>query len=118
MCMVIHELCISWRCHNMEMLSTLLSLCEGNSLGTGGFRWERASNSNTKLWCFLWRKPEQFVEQAVLLPVIWDAFTLMWKQCDVIVFMNWVLFVSKLTVVGLDNLIFSSSYFYEYNLKT
>ena len=34
-------------CHNIEMISILLALCEGNPLVTSGFPSQRASNSET-----------------------------------------------------------------------
>ena len=65
-------------CHDMETLSALLALCEGNPLVTIGFHSQRASNAN--LWCFFnvdLNKLEQTVERLV----IWDAMTLMWCHC-------------------------------------
>ena len=41
----------SWWSYDMEMLSTLLALCEGNPPVTSGFPSQRASNE--KLWCFI-----------------------------------------------------------------
>ena len=45
-----------------------------------GFLSQRACNA--ELWCFLYCYPEQTVEQAVELLVIWDAMTLMWLYCN------------------------------------
>ena len=56
---------ITWCCHYRERLSTLLALCEGNPLVTGGFPSQRTSDVQLK--CFL-----QAVEQTVQFPVIWD----------------------------------------------
>ena len=42
---------ISWWCHDMEMISASLSLCEGNLPIAGGFPSQRANNA--ELWCFL-----------------------------------------------------------------
>ena len=41
-----------WWLHDMDMISILLTLCEGNPLITGGFSLQKASNA--ELWCFLW----------------------------------------------------------------
>ena len=41
------------------------------------------SGDNKELWWFLWRKFEQFVEQAALLSVIWDAMTDMLRHFNV-----------------------------------
>ena len=43
------RLCFPWRRHEMEALSTLLALCEGNPPLTGGFPSQRVSNVG--LWC-------------------------------------------------------------------
>ena len=61
-----------WR-HQMEAISALLALCEGNPPATGGFPFTKASDA--ELWCFLWSAPEQTVEQTIDTPVIWDAMT-------------------------------------------
>ena len=42
--LVISEILRPWWCHDMEMFSTLLTLCEGNPPVTGGFPSQRASN--------------------------------------------------------------------------
>ena len=39
-----------WR-HDMETLSVLLALCEGNPLANGGFQTQK---SNKEFWYFLW----------------------------------------------------------------
>ena len=62
---------------DMETLSALLALCEGNPPVTGGFPSQRSSNAD--LWCFLGCYPEQAVQQTLDLSVIWDDFTLMWR---------------------------------------
>ena len=41
---VISEILWPWWCHDMEMFSTLLTICEGNPPVTGGFPSQRASN--------------------------------------------------------------------------
>ena len=45
----------SWWRHQMETFSALLALCAGNSLVTGEFPSQRASDA--ELWCFLWSAP-------------------------------------------------------------
>ena len=42
--------------------------------------------SDAELWCFLWSMPEQTIEQAIEMSVIWDAIVLMMTslQCFVI----------------------------------
>ena len=40
----------TWWCLDMEILSMLLALCEGNSPITGGFPPQRATN--VEVWCF------------------------------------------------------------------
>ena len=42
---------MTWWYNDMEMLSTLLALCEGNILVTGGFPSQRTGKAG--LWCFL-----------------------------------------------------------------
>ena len=37
--------------------------------------------SDAALWCLLWSAPKQTFEQAVELPVIWDAVMSMWRHC-------------------------------------
>ena len=60
-----------WR-HQMEIISTLLALCEGNP--RGGDRWILfTKTSDAELWYFLWSTPEQTVKQTIETPVIWDA---------------------------------------------
>ena len=54
----------SWWCHDMNTLSALLTLCEGNP----------------PMMFFL--MPHQTIEHVVELPV-WDIMTLMWRQCAV-----------------------------------
>ena len=60
----------------MTMLSALLVLCVGNLVVV-------SLTNNAKPRCFLWRNPEESVEQTIKLPVIGTAMTLMWSQCDV-----------------------------------
>ena len=52
----------------METLSTLLAICESNPVVTGGFHLQRTGN--VEFLCFRWCKFEQFVEEAIKLPVI------------------------------------------------
>ena len=40
----------TWECHNMEMLSSVLALCEGNQLVHGGFPWQMASNADLRFY--------------------------------------------------------------------
>ena len=47
----------SWWCHDMEMLSVLLALCEGNPPVIDGFPSQKADNM--LLWCFLWCQPKK-----------------------------------------------------------
>ena len=54
---------ITWLRHDMETLSTLLVLCEGNPPSTGGFSSQSASNADLfSLWC----EPKQTVTAMVL----------------------------------------------------
>ena len=48
---------VTWWRHQMEILSALLALCEGNPFVTGGFPSQWASDA--ELWCFLWSTPEK-----------------------------------------------------------
>ena len=52
-------------------MMTLLAFCEGNPPVTGGFPLQRPVTRS-----FLWRAPEQIVQQTVEMPVIWDAMAL------------------------------------------
>ena len=58
----------SWWYHNMEILSILLALCEGNPPVTGGFPSQKANN--VEHWCFLW-------------------FEMWWCSCDITVMASW-----------------------------
>ena len=78
----------SWRTHDMDTLSVLVAICEGNlrdysfvgnPSDTGGFLSQRASNAG--LWCLLCWKPKQIVEQTLELPVSWDPMTLISCHC-------------------------------------
>ena len=42
----------TWRRHDVDTLSTLLALCEGNPPGTGGFLSQIASNA--EIWCLFY----------------------------------------------------------------
>ena len=63
---------VSWWHHQMETFSALLVLCEGNPPVTGGFPSKRPVT-----WCcFIWYAPEQMIEQAIKMLVIWVTITL------------------------------------------
>ena len=66
----------AWWCHDLEIIATLLALCEGNPLVT------RVSNVELK-W-FLCSQTEQSAKQTVKFPVIWD-----WHSCCITV---WLLY--------------------------
>ena len=57
----------------MEIFSTLLAFCAGNSPVTGEFH---AQKPVTRSFDVFWSAPEQTVEQAIETLVIWDAITL------------------------------------------
>ena len=66
-----HYTFTSWWHHPMEIFSTLLALCEGNSLVTDEFPSHRPV-----MWIFdvfLWSTPKQTIEQTIQTLVIWDA---------------------------------------------
>ena len=72
-----------WWHHDMEMLPSLLALCEGNPPVSGGYPSQRASNA--ELWYFLSCWSDQAVEQTATLPVILRHFddhmtSLQWNQ--------------------------------------
>ena len=56
----------SWRSHNMETLSVLLALCEGNPSVIGEFLSPGANKA--ELWWLSWCTTEHTVEQTVELP--------------------------------------------------
>ena len=64
--------CIQWWCHQKELFSVLLALCEGNPPVTSGFPSKRPVTRSFDVFLCV---PEQTVEQ-VEMPVIWDARTL------------------------------------------
>ena len=70
------DIYVWWR-QDIEMLSVLLALCEGNPPVTGAFLSDNSSDVN----CFLCWKPEQAAELTIQLPVFWNAVTLMWRHC-------------------------------------
>ena len=70
-----------WWPDGMDMVSTLLALCEGNPPVAGGFPTKRANI--VELWYFLCSKHKQAIEQTVEWPVNLDAMTLMWHHSDV-----------------------------------
>ena len=54
----------SWWHYEIETLSSLPALCEGNPPPvTSGFPSQKATN--VELWCFLWCQPSQTAEQTV-----------------------------------------------------
>ena len=71
---------LTWWCHEMEMLSNLLSLCVGNMLVTGGIPSQRSNNMD--LWCFFDVILKNCLRNA-WVAVIWDAMTnvtlIMWS---------------------------------------
>ena len=64
--------CLAYSCwrHDMDTLSALLALYEGNR---GGFTSQMISDA--AIWCFLCRQPKQAVS-----PAIWDAIQFMWRH--------------------------------------
>ena len=78
---------LSMKIHEMETLSALLALYEGNPLVTEGLpskegnllitsRFPSKKASDVELWCY----PKQTVGKTVELLVIWNAITLMWQH--------------------------------------
>ena len=67
---------LPWWHHDMETISALLTLCEGNTPVTGRFPSQMASN--VEFWCCLCCCPNK---QSVKWAVILDAITLMWHHC-------------------------------------
>ena len=66
-----------------KMISENKTSWLGNALRITGPLWrESTDRNNTRLWCFLLCQPEEAIKQAVELPVIWDAMTLVWCQCN------------------------------------
>ena len=63
-----HNWNLAWWRHQMETFTKLLALCVGNSPVTG------TGASDAELWCFLWSAPEQTVERATEMPVIYDYY--------------------------------------------
>ena len=70
----------TWWFNDMEALSTLLALCEGNSMVTSGLPIQRARNR--ALMGFFLCKAKQAVAPTVKLQVIWEGMTLLWRQCN------------------------------------
>ena len=83
----------SWWCQGTETLATLLALCEGNRLGTGGFLSQKTSNM--ELWCFICCSLKQTFEQTVKRLFTWDPLT-HWDRVMHIC-------LGKLTIIGSDN---------------
>ena len=73
--------CKLWWCHDMGRLSTLLALCEWNTLVTGGILTQWAGDEN--IWCFLWCYREQAAGKTAELSVIWDAMMLTWHHWNI-----------------------------------
>ena len=67
----------TWRRNDMEMLSTILALCEGNPSFTSGFSSQMASDA--ELWIFPCCYPAQNVDQTVEL---W-WFEMLLFSCDI-----------------------------------
>ena len=82
---VVDSFCMStpraypWKRYDMEALSALLSLCDGNPPFKAGPPSQRATN--VQLWCYLWCEHEKTVQQTMELPVIWGTMTLIWRHC-------------------------------------
>ena len=84
LCLGIRSVSISSWCRlDMETISALLSLCEGNPSVIGGLPSQMTSSGG--LWCFLCCQLQQAVKQTAVLPLIWDAMALMWYHCNVVV---------------------------------
>ena len=61
---------IRWLHDDLEILSTLFALCEGNPAVTGGLLSQRVNNVD------VWKADQQTFD----VPVIWDVITLMWRS--------------------------------------
>ena len=70
----------TWWYPGLRTLSALSTICNGKP--TDGFLLKRISNA--ELWCFLCCYPEQTVNQAVNLPLIWDVVLPMWSHINTI----------------------------------
>ena len=81
-----------WR-HDMETLSALLTLCEGNPSVIDGFPSQRASNASCDVFFDILKGT---VEQTVQLVVICDAMTLMWCHCNVVLWYRHIKAETKL----------------------
>ena len=65
-------------CHG-QTFSALLAICEVNPSMTNGFHSQMASKA--VIWCYCcWH--ERAIAETIELPVIWDAMTHMWRQCN------------------------------------
>ena len=67
------EMTMTLWCNHVEILSTLLALCEGNPPVTGGFPSQRVSDAGPWFRAFLCCWDEQAVQQTVELLVITDV---------------------------------------------
>ena len=72
---IIHVM-MSWQGN----VSTLLTLCEGNLLVTGGFPSQRASDA--ELWYFFWCQPKQTAEWKLKREVYGEVLTLFKCNCN------------------------------------
>ena len=78
---------ISWWRHDMEMLSTLLALCEGNPLVASGSPHKGSAMQKDLMFSLMlaWTSCH-----TVNLRVIWDAMALMWHHCNNLsLLLNW-----------------------------
>ena len=67
--------------YHVEMVSTLMVLCE--DIPPIPDRFPSQKTSDAELWSFSWGITQQTVEQTVILPVIWDAITVMYPHCNI-----------------------------------
>ena len=86
------------RCHDMETLSELLVLCEGNPPVTDWFPLRKGVN-DVELWCFRCCNTEQDIEQTT----VWPSFETPWRCFDVIVIWNDVETHCPITMLTLKN---------------
>ena len=64
----------------VDALLALLSLCDG--IGIHLLSVDSLNKRPVMLWCFLCGYPEQAIE----LPMIWDAMPPTWRHCDALVY--------------------------------
>ena len=68
----------TWWCHDMETISALLALYDGNPPITDKFPSQRTSN--VELWCFPCCELAQVGVHSAVMPIIWDVATLIWRH--------------------------------------